>query len=532
MWRLLIVDDEPYIVDGLDELFNELPELELEIFKAYSAIEAMEWMNRTKIDIVLSDIHMPHTTGIELQQAVAKQWPYCKFIFLTGYDDFDYIQTALRNGSIDYVLKTEYDDAIVDAVKKAIDELKDDMQSHHFMKQARERLHLALSILQKEYLLPHLEGDITTSQLKSSQMKELQIELELDLSYYLVIGRVDYWDDKLSYADRTLLLFAIQNIAAEYFVGASSQVGQQLLIDSRNLLWYIRSERSSQVMLAILETIQNTCRELLKLSVSFAVSSAPVEWSEMHLVYYRLRKIIGLGLGHRQEMLLIDDRAILHPQDMTDEEQESDVRRQLKRLALLTDSLENGQQQQFNQVYSELMTLFSANFSGKLEMYYTTCSLLLAYTNRWGLDINLDFALLHTRESDLDAIMLELQQAANELFEIKQTELAERTMGVVEKINQYIDRHLDGDLSLTQLAEIVHLNPAYLSRLYKISSGISLSEYINEVKLNKCRELLRQPYLKIHEVGSAVGFDSPPYFTRFIKKMVNMTPQEFRDSLK
>lgn len=532
MWRLLIVDDEPYIVDGLIELFHEMPELELELFKAYSAIEAMEWMNRTKIDIVLSDIRMPHTSGIELQQAVGKQWPYCKFIFLTGYDDFDYIQAALRSGSVDYVLKTEYDEAIVGAVEKAIEALKEDMRSHHFMKQARERLNMALSVLQKEYLLPHLEGDITAAQLKNSQMQELQIELDLGTSYYLVIGRVDHWEDKLSYADRTLLLFAIQNIAAEYFQGAASQVCQQLLIDSRNLLWYIRSERSGQFMLAILETIQNTCRELLALSVSFVVSSKPVEWEEMHLVYYRLRKLLGLGFGHHQEMLLTDDSSTLSSSELTDEEKESDVRRQLKKLALLADCLENGQQQQFNQVYSEMFALFSSNFSGKLEMYYTTCSLLLSYTNRWGLDINLDFALLHTREPELDAVMLELQQAANQLFEMKQTELAERTMGVVEKINQYIEQHLDGDLSLTQLAEIVHLNPSYLSRLYKISSGISLSEYINEVKLNKCRELLRQPYLKIHEVGSAVGFYSPPYFTRFIKKMVNMTPQEFRDSLK
>lgn len=532
MWRLLIVDDEPYIVDGLVELFSELPALELELFKAYSAVEAMEWMKRTKIDIVLSDIRMPHMSGIELQREISQQWPNCKFIFLTGYGEFEYIQSALRSGTVDYVLKTEYDEAIVDAVLKAIAELQEDRRSQHFIQQARERLNMAHAVLQKEYLLPHLEGDIAASQLQGSQLEELQIQLDLGSPYYLVIGRIDHWEDTLSYADRMLMLFAIQNIAAESFQAVSTQACQQLQINARQLLWYIASDRTVQYVLAVLENIQNTCRELLKLSVSFAVSSAPVQWSEMHLVYHRLNKKMALGLGHRQEMLLTDGSAVLSDTDLLAEAEESDVRRQLKRLGALADCLENGQQEQFHAIYTELLTMLDSNISGKLEMYYTACALLLSYTNRWGLQLNLDFTMLHPRGPELDAVLLELQQAANQLFQLKQTELAERTLGVVEKINQHIEQHLDGDLSLTQLAELVHLNPAYLSRLYKTSSGVSLSEYINEVKLKKCRELLRKPYMKIYEVGSAVGFYSPPYFTRFIRKMVNMTPQEFRDSLK
>ncbi len=534
MWRLLIVDDEPYIVDGLIDLFNEMPELDVELFKAYSAIEAMEWLNRTKIDIVLSDIRMPHTSGIELQRMVFQKYPYCKFIFLTGYDEFDYIQAALRSGSVDYVLKTEYDEAIVQAVIKAIDAIKEEIYSRQFMNEARDRLNMALSVLQKEYLLSFLEGDITAVELKSSQMKELQIELELDVAYFLVVARVDSWNEELPYADRTLLLFAIQNIVTEFFQGASSPVCQQIIIDSRNLLWYIRSERTSQFVLAVLETIQNTCRELLKLTVSFVASSKSVAWKDMHLIYYRLRKILGFSYGVNEGILLADNRNTLSQSELRDEGKASDVRRQLKQLKLLEDCLENNEQQQFNHIYSELLSqLYStSNLSGMLEMYYSTCTMLLSYTNKWGLNIDIDFALLHTGQMELKEVMLELQQAANQLFQVKHTELAERTIGVVEQINQYIEEHLDGDLSLTQLAEIVHLNPSYLSRLYKQSAGISLSEYINEVKLDKCRQLLRQPFMKIHEVGSAVGFYSPPYFTRFIKKMVNMTPQEFRDSLK
>jgi two-component system response regulator YesN len=57
--RLLIVDDEPYTVDGLYEMLSEIPQLELDLYRAYSAEEAMQRLTRNMMDIVLSDIRMP-----------------------------------------------------------------------------------------------------------------------------------------------------------------------------------------------------------------------------------------------------------------------------------------------------------------------------------------------------------------------------------------------------------------------------------------------------------------------------------------
>ena len=90
MYRLLIVDDEYQIVDWLYELFRGIPYLDLDICKAYSGSEALEWLNRTKIDIVITDICMPGIDGLELADRIYKNWPFCKLIFLTGYDEFDF----------------------------------------------------------------------------------------------------------------------------------------------------------------------------------------------------------------------------------------------------------------------------------------------------------------------------------------------------------------------------------------------------------------------------------------------------------
>ena len=80
MYRLLIVDDEPIIVDGLADLFSSIHYVELEIYKAYSAVQALELMRKDRIDIVLSDICMPGMSGLDIQKEIKFQWPRSKMI--------------------------------------------------------------------------------------------------------------------------------------------------------------------------------------------------------------------------------------------------------------------------------------------------------------------------------------------------------------------------------------------------------------------------------------------------------------------
>ena len=77
MYRLLIVDDEPDIVEGLYNAFYDYEGLDLDIFKAYSAYDAIKILNSERIDIVLSDIRMPGMDGLEMTRLVKERWPKC-----------------------------------------------------------------------------------------------------------------------------------------------------------------------------------------------------------------------------------------------------------------------------------------------------------------------------------------------------------------------------------------------------------------------------------------------------------------------
>ena len=81
MYRLLIVDNEEIIVNHLYEIFRGIDHLDLDVYKAYGGEEAIEWLNRTRIDIVLTDIDMPHIDGLQLMEEIYRSWPQCRVIF-------------------------------------------------------------------------------------------------------------------------------------------------------------------------------------------------------------------------------------------------------------------------------------------------------------------------------------------------------------------------------------------------------------------------------------------------------------------
>lgn len=102
------------------------------------------------------------------------------------------------------------------------------------------------------------------------------------------------------------------------------------------------------------------------------------------------------------------------------------------------------------------------------------------------------------------------------------------SQNTIEFIKNYIHEHIDSDLSLNTLSQAVYLNPAYFSRLFKNVTGITLTEYLLQARIEAAQKLLLKPGKKIQDVALAVGIDSPTYFARIFKKATGYTPQEYR----
>lgn len=147
MYHLLVVDDEPTLVEGLCDYLSSLLSEETDILKAYSGQEAYAIMSQVSIDLLISDIQMPGMDGLELLDKVEQFCPHCSVIFLTSYNTFNWIQEALRHpGCVDYILKTQGDQVIGEAVLKQIKRLEQCNDGKELIRRA---------VIQVEHLRPY-----------------------------------------------------------------------------------------------------------------------------------------------------------------------------------------------------------------------------------------------------------------------------------------------------------------------------------------------------------------------------------------
>ena len=128
-FRILIVDDEPAIIDEVVTLLEKQTDMDLQIHYAYNGDDALSIIQQGRIDLLITDIEMPGLSGVDLMKQITVLWPECKLIILTGYSLFNYAYEAVNAGAVAYILKSESDDNLLAAVHKAFDKFRSDMHT-------------------------------------------------------------------------------------------------------------------------------------------------------------------------------------------------------------------------------------------------------------------------------------------------------------------------------------------------------------------------------------------------------------------
>ncbi|WP_309119975.1 response regulator [Paenibacillus sp.] len=547
MYRLLLVDDEYRIVDGLYEVFSAFDDPELQVHKAYSGEEAIAILSGTRIDIVLSDIRMPGLSGLELQDEIVRRRQECKIIFLTGYDESELVRKAVREGAINYILKSEEDTVIIDAVKKAIAGIREERRSKKFLETAKLQLSLALPVLRGEHLKKMCEGSRTVQSLTADMFDDMAERPDLSKPVIPVLGKVDAWRPNDSSADRLLLLGAIENIGEECF---KDFIILKAVFDDRSFVWALQptarareaNEKSGPASMqlyvpSILETVQQIVSEILQMTVSFATIREPIPWSRLQAGYAGMHKAMARKLDG--ELIVVVDVEEAHDRDEQSLQSEQQIRTLFGRLLEEGGLQPEGVEECFRIIGEIQQLLAVSNLDRSLysEMYVSFVSGLLFQLNTRGGSGGAPGADRVWRLLDSDYIFhpeAGLEEAKKLLAgwgEWRKAERMEASSRIVATVNRYIEEHLSDDLSLTVLSKKVFLNPAYLSRVYKARTGQNLIDHINDRRIAKGKELLDGTLMKVADIARSVGFDSPAYFTRLYKKMTGLTPQEYRDAV-
>jgi two-component system response regulator YesN len=539
MFRILIVDDEEYITDGLYEVISGLDEPELDVCKAYSASEALEWLGRTRIDIVLTDIRMPDIDGLELFERIKANWPRCRTIFLTGYPEFGYVYKAIQSPGVSYLLKTEGYDKLLAKITETVRELEEGLRMTDLQQRSHELEQELESHVHGDYLRDLLAGKVPLANL-AFDFAEMRLPLDPGRPILMTICQILDADADVLHSARKESLSAVRYLTNSFL---AEQVNAVCVTDWRgNLVWFIQPLRStegspsieqgetSRFVQGTLELIQKACMESLELSAAFAITESLRSWSEAVVSYERLQQLLWLRTGDGVSMI-VKDHPVWEEADIRPTGQD---RTPIQKAELLIGYLESGRKPQFEALLEECeqeVLAEDADGMQALESYYAITLALLSHINRWRpANMTVEFGRLvrfddHASRSEA---MAYVKETARMLFVGRHTEERRRAQDIIERVQAYIEEHLAGDLSLVRLSELVHFNPAYLSRLFKQECGVNLSNYIEEMRLRKAKELLGNSEDKIHEVGALIGYETAHSFTRFFKKATGVTPQEYR----
>lgn len=543
MKQLLIVDDEHHIVNWLADLFEGL-HLDLSIYTAYNGEDALQLLRNIKIDIVLLDIRMPGMNGIEVSENILADWPGCHIIFLTGYNQFDYIYYANKHKQIDYLLKTECDEEIIKAVTNAIEAIDNEQKQREMSIQATSKEQLINHLFQRKYLRKlFMEGSLIESNAYTTIPDS---PLRIDQPVLLLYGKI-YSPAADSYYDQFYEM-----------ISRSIQVMEQVLYhkfhyamldyDESTIVWFLQptaefTERNSQSPLQYIKECFDDIISFYKRNSSCEIMlllyHEEVAWKDVHNAFLLMNQSASLSSsGSRQSYGAIYQKSpTAHmTAQTTDVNFLSSCNAKLNEMSYC---LSRGDIQQFaillKQIELSCPKSASMHHLPTVEIYQRISSLLISYINKHQLleyitpQLGL-YPLYCTYDFETWQVAFAyLNELTKNIFALSQDSLPDSAQKLVSSIKDYVHSHLSSNLTLAALSDVVNYNSAYVSRVFKQTSGINLSSYITTCRVNAAKELLQTTQDSISSIAEKVGFDTPQYFSMVFQKQVGLSPSKFRE---
>ena len=543
MKQLLIVDDEHHIVNWLADLFEGL-HLDLSIYTAYNGEDALQLLRNIKIDIVLLDIRMPGMNGIEVSENILADWPGCHIIFLTGYNQFDYIYYANKHKQIDYLLKTECDEEIIRAVTNAIEAIDNEQKQREMSIQATSKEQLINHLFQRKYLRKlFMEESLIESNAYTTIPDS---PLRIDQPVLLLYGKI-YSPAADSYYDQFYEM-----------ISRSIQVMEQVLYhkfhyamldyDESTIVWFLQptaefTERNSQSPLQYIKECFDDIISFYKRNSSCEIMlllyHEEVAWKDVHNAFLLMNQSASLSSsGSRQSYGAIYQKSpTAHmTAQTTDVNFLSSCNAKLNEMSYC---LSRGDIQQFaillKQIELSCHKSASMHHLPTVEIYQRISSLLISYINKHQLleyitpQLGL-YPLYCTYDFETWQVAFAyLNELTKIIFALSQDSLPDSAQKLVSSIKDYVHSHLSSNLTLAALSDVVNYNSAYVSRVFKQTSGINLSSYITTCRVNAAKELLQTTQDSISSIAEKVGFDTPQYFSMVFQKQVGLSPSKFRE---
>lgn len=530
MYKLLIVDDEEWIRRRLIDTIKWDSIGIRDVLEAEDGRQALQSTLEAKPDIIITDIRMPDLSGLDFIHEIKKHGMNPRVVFLSGYDDFEYAQRALKLGAYDYVLKPAEGGELLGIVQRCIADIEDERKKKAILKDLQEKLKRDRPVLKERFLFDLLNGYVDEQAIR------------YDLEYFNIPAGGEYRcaciviqpdDDSAKKPDVHLMCAGIKDIAAEFY----SMTGkcESVFMQFGEIAFVLFTKEEDGEALALTEEnsrkIQSVVEKLFGITVTIGIGefcsdvldlAGSFEQAKQAVLY---RSFLGGNKVYRYDGVNDESRArikfafdadewfgVLKTQDADSLEQHVD--QLVRRIA----------EQEIKPV--DLKSLYTEIIMGIVNTSYGFEKISETYPS-----FNLEFFTHLDKLKSPDGFRESLLAMLGMLSGHIRRSASDNKRKVIQLVIEYIEQHYREPIVLTDVAGEVFLNPTYLCKIFKLETGQTFSKYIMNYRIKKAIEFMQDPTLKIYEIANMVGYNDVQYFTKIFKTLKGMSPTQYRDKI-
>ncbi len=516
MLKIVLIEDEDMVLRGMEMVLRKEEDIEL-AGTAEDGKEGLELIRREQPDVVLTDIRMPEMNGLDMIEQAQKECPNTVYIIFSGFNEFKYVQTAIGLGVLDYLEKPVTVQELRRSLKKAkelveykknyisIKERANQMNRvmvervlYDLMNQpaAMEAENMRLLLETGSYLGFSTEvavisvGKVTGNAAEADSYRKL-----INKMAFSMIGEHHFEVFTLTMNEQMIFVYFNQECEFFPFYEAAARVKQDL--ENEEIYFYAG--------------ISNIYQSIYDLKNAFLEAKSALTYA----LFLEAEEIVKINDVEYQSII---------PIELTDSEYSLGLNFRLQKY-----------QECRNQISRYMSYLRKSKFMpellrhGCVELLYALRRLLLesgivAVPQLPAVEYQ---KLSETMTAD-EMITWTKEKADMYMDTVEQLQQKE-TGNPVSAVRQYIDGHYSESLTLDILAEHVHMNPTYLSVVFKKEEGISYSHYLVKVRMEHAMKLLEKGE-KGKNVCRMVGYFDFRYFNKQFKRYTGMTPDTYKRS--
>lgn len=548
-YKLILVDDEEEVRKGV------LKKIEWEKYgfqvvgEAENGKEALEIIEKTSPDVVVTDIKMPFMDGLELATAVRERYPSAKIIVLTGFDEFEYAQKSVKLNVMEYLLKPISAQELTDILIKVREQIDKEIAEKEDIESLRDSYRKSLPVLKEKFLTSLVTTTIGRDEIREkSESYGINLEgrgftvsvVSIDKSAAAIeTSTLESDQGKLNnglLGEKELMKFAVLNIVEE--TAAKHSLGTAFLNNDHIVLITVGEEEDKDAVMnitfAALDEIRQAVERYLRCTVTIGVGNVCQDITQVNRSYQNA----VAALDYR---LLMGNNRIIWIEDIEPERVDSIVFDEVKERSLAS-VIKVGTKKEieltidkFFEEIRELKASFKDYQIYLMEMLTTILktarSSNVDVDNIFGSNRNLlmEFYTL----SSIDEFGSWFKDISVRIMDHIVKDRQDTSKLLVEKAKEYVRKHYqESDVTINSICEYLHLSPTYFSFIFKRDTKTTFINYLTQVRMEAAKELLRNTSMKAFEIAERIGYSEPNYFSYSFKKKFGVSPSEYRNSSK